>query len=222
MLLPTILSLAFPHEVPSAGRAIGALPAAVILAGAALALIRRQVAQMLHSRFPREFRLALRVDGTPRFDWHWHGGKMRHYLWIAVLIAVFAVEAWSLYPLYFRDYVAQLPARNYSTTRSMAQAIDDFADDGLAYIKIMPYWYDGNAVRAQLRRTDQNWHNELEALEPDRPPIVGAPGKFMVIVHPQEAASLQALQTAFPKGIALAHSDNDGQTAFITFYGERQ
>jgi len=65
----------------------------------------------------------------------------------------------------------------------------------------MPYWYDGNAVRAQLRRTDPNWNNELDTLDPDKPPLAGPAGRYMVIVHPDDQASLQALRQAF-----LVHS----------------
>ena len=103
----------------------------------------------------------------------------------------------------------------------MARTIDDFADDGPSYIVPMPYWYDGNAVRAQLRIEDQDWRNEVTALQPDEPPLSTLEGEAMFILHPNDDRSLGVLRGFFPKGVALQHIDYDGNTSFITFYGER-
>jgi len=221
MLLPTILSLAFPHEVPNAIRAIGALPAAMLLPAMALTLVRRRMAEAHPPQLAREMRVLITADGLPRLEWRWRWRRPWRELMVALLIAVLGIEAWATYSIYFREYVHHLPMDNYSISLALAQAIDDFADDGEAYIKTMPYWYDGNAVRAQLRRTDQSWHNELDALRPEAPPFVGPPGKFMVILHPQDVEALRVLQEAFPRGIALKHLDHRGEIAFLTFYGER-
>ena len=219
MLLPTIFALAFPNEVPNAIRAIGALPAAVILPAVALGVATRRFAALYPSDRTRQMGVLVTVDGASK--WAWHFVWPWRYLLGALLVVALAAEAWMLYPTYFDDYLEHLPNHNYSISLAMAQAIDDFADDGESYIKVMPYWYDGNAVRAQLQREDQSWHNELIALNADQPPLRGALGKFMVIMHPQDSEAQQLLQRAFPRGVALTHLDNDGHVAFITFYGER-
>lgn len=221
MLLPTILSLAFPHEVPNAIRAIGAIPAAMIAPAAALMALRRGATALYPAQPAREMALIWAENGASRFAWRWRWTWSPQYTWAAALIAAAVIEVRAVYPVYFRDYVKHLPDENYSITLNMARAIDDFADDGAAYIKIMPYWYDGNAVRAQLRRADQSWSNELDALRPGEPPLAGPPGKFMVIVHPDDQQTLAALRSAFPKGIELQNLNDKGGIAFITFYGER-
>jgi len=43
----------------------------------------------------------------------------------------------------------------------------------------------------------------------------------MFILHPDDSRSMEVLRVFFPRGVALQHSDYDGNTAFITFYGER-
>lgn len=43
----------------------------------------------------------------------------------------------------------------------------------------------------------------------------------MVILHSNDEAALPTLQQTFPTGVALNHLGNDGDVAFITFYGER-
>lgn len=216
MLWPTILSLAFPHEVPNAIRAIGALPAAMVIPAVSLALLRRRLCAQL----PAQEASACGTGGRASlFCWPW-GGSRRLVL-VALLALVLATETVAVYPVYFKEYVSHLPGGNYSISLEMARVIDDFADDGLAYIKIWPHWYDGNAVRVQLRHVEQSWPNELEVLRPGRLPLAGPPGKLMVIVHPRDAEALGALREAFPKGIELQHSDNAGEVAFIAFYGER-
>ena len=228
MLLPTSLSLAFPHEVPNAGRALGALPVAMILAGLGLTLLRRRIAGLLARSAVGQVRVRVSLDDQPRIDWQLPWGRTRRFAWVLLLVAALFLEARAVYPLYFEDYAAHLPDGGYSISLAMAQAIDDFADDGESYVKVMPYWHDGNAVRAQLTREDQSWHNELVELLRDQPPFAGSPGKFMVILHPSDSSSLQILQEAFPQGIALRHTRADAgseqgrQLAFITFYGERR
>jgi 4-amino-4-deoxy-L-arabinose transferase-like glycosyltransferase len=220
MLLPTMLALAFPQEVPSAIRAIGALPAVALFPALSLTLVRRRLAALFPARPVREVHLAFDAgDAKWELRWRWPF-QVRHAL-LLVLVFILAAETWAVYPIYFRDYVTHLPAKNYSISLELARAIDSFADDGVAYIKAIPYWYDGNAVRAQLRRTDQNWHKEMDTLPPDQPPLVGPHGKYMVIVNPQDQPSLQALRAAFPRWIETTHMDYDNKVAFITFYGER-
>ncbi|MFH1085279.1 MAG: hypothetical protein V1772_05915, partial [Chloroflexota bacterium] len=120
----------------------------------------------------------------------------------------------------FQQYVYHLPDHNYSITLDMARVIDDFYD-GEIYIKIWPYWYDGNAVRAQLRRVDQGWRNELERLEPGQPPVAGGAAKFAVILHPDDAQGLETLRLAAPQGIALTRHDGAGRVSMVIYYGQR-
>jgi 4-amino-4-deoxy-L-arabinose transferase-like glycosyltransferase len=221
MLLPSSLALAFPNEVPGAIRACGALPAAMIVAGLALALMRRRLITFGEESEKDRLSLSLRLDGGGGLTREWDLARIRSWVGTGILVLALFLEVRAAYLLYFQDYVEHLPEDNRSISLEMAEAIDDFADDGESYIKIMPHWYDGNAVRAQLRIEDQSWHNELAELRPGRPPFVGKPGKFMVILHPADSPSLETLQEAFSAGVVLKHSYDNGDTAFVTFYGER-
>jgi len=221
MLLPTALSIAFPAEVPNAIRAMGAVPAVVVLCAISLTLVRRTFAQAFPRQPSRQVVLCLSRDGDEQVVLRWRWGLgVRHGL-VAMLILALAFETWSVYPTYFDDYRLGLPEQNYSVTLEMARAIDAFVDEGEAYIKIMPYWYDGNAVRAQLRHADQSWHNEIGSFEANHPPLAGDPGKFMVIIHPGDQQSLAVLNQFYPSGISLTRRTPSGQVAFLEFYGER-
>ncbi len=201
MLLPTALSLAFPHEVPNAGRAIGALVPAILLAAVPASLLQRGLFG------------AVRASGRVG----WAAGALG-----VLFIASFAAEGVSVYPLYFERYVWHLPDHNYSISLDMARTIDAFGENGEAYIKVWPYWYDGNAIRAQLRRVDFPWEHELTTLDVSKPPFTGEPGKFLMIIHPADAETLAQLRKAFPHGVLLEHRKNSGEIAFYAFYGERE
>lgn len=220
-MLPTALSIAFPAEVPNATRASGAIVPAYVLVGGALAVLRQGLWSSLPGARSRRLTLDFRVSNT--VDWHVmkEVNLGARHLAAVGLAAFLVLEAGSVYPVYFDQYVTHLPFRNYSITLDMARTIDDFADDGLSYIVPMPYWYDGNAVRAQLRIEDQDWRNEVIALQPDEPPLSILEGEAMFILHPNDDRSLGVLRGFFPKGVALQHIDYDGNTSFITFYGER-
>jgi hypothetical protein len=221
MLLPSALSLAFPQEVPNAGRAFGALAPAIILAAVAAALVRRRFEGALASYDARRLHFAITLDESHTFAWHISSQAVLRTLGTLALVVTLALEARAVYPLYFREYVAHLPDHNYSISLEMARIIDAFADDGESYIKIQPYWYDGNAVRAQLRLEDQSWHNEIDRLDRGQLPLAGPPGKFAVLIHPDDQAAIQTLQEAFPGGIALTRRNYEGKVSLVIFYGER-
>jgi uncharacterized membrane protein len=201
MLAPTALSLAFPREVPNAGRAVGALIPALTLAAMALAELRRTASRILGGLvMPGKAALA-----AP----------------LALVLTLMAGETVSAWETYFSRYPAHLPAGNYSISLEMARTIDSFAHEGPVYTVIWPHHYDGNAVRARLDRGSLPVEHELPSLVAGEPPLDEEPGKRMVILAPEDTASLAILESAFPRGVAVTRVDEEGREKFVTFYGER-
>jgi hypothetical protein len=235
MLLPSALSLAFPNEAPNAVRAVGVIGPAFLLAALPLPLIRRSLFERVFESKRRELFAVLRVSPTNHHQPEpghafGHGGASEvrwsiplqgGYLFAVLVVLLLAWEGISTYQTYFRDYVYYQPGHNYSISLEMAQAIDDFAADGPAYIKVWPFWYDGDAVRTQLRVQSQNWAGEIAELDPNKPPLSTLQGKALFILHPEDQEALATLRAVFPHGIALERRDFEEQLAFITFYGER-
>ncbi|MGC9360936.1 MAG: glycosyltransferase family 39 protein [Anaerolineae bacterium] len=201
MLAPTALSLAFPREVPNAGRAVGALIPALTLSAMALAELRRTASRALGG-LAAPSKLALAGP-------------------VALVLTLFGGETVSAWETYFGAYREHLPAGNYSISREMARAIDAFAHEGPVYTVIWPHHYDGNAVRAQLERGSLPVEHELPSLVAGEPPLDDGPGKRMVILAPEDTVSLAILERAFPRGVAVTHVDDEGREKFVTFYGER-
>ncbi len=233
MLMPTALSIAFPNEVPGAGRAIGALTPAIITSALALDLIRRALSPQprtasagvqgyqtgtptVFSVFaPRSPAPMAAAPATSRRK----AGMRRWFAW-ALVVLLLGYEAVAAYPTYFNAYRLNLPDQNYSISLEMARVMDDFAGNGEVFIKTQGNWYDGNAVRAQLRKLP-GWDNEFWELDLTKPPLVGTSAKVLVILHPADQTSLEALRAAFSHSVAVTHFYYDGREAFIAFYEER-
>lgn len=221
MLLPSALSLAFPGEVPNAVRAVGVIGPAFLLVALPLPLIRRVLAQALSGAERRGIFAVLRISPASQWEKRWSLHLLGHYLFAALMVSVLIWEGYSTYQTYFYDYVYYQPDHNYSISLEMARAIDDFAGDGPAYIKVWPFWYDGNAVRAQLRVQSQDWAGEIAQLTPSKPPLANLWGKAMFLLHPKDRESLRTLRQFFPRGVAVERRDREGKVTLITFYGER-
>ena len=206
MLLPTALALAFPQEVPNTYRAIGALPPAMLLAAVGLEGLWRAA------------RRALRAEGGDG------EGDAKTYvlggLLALALVGGLAREARTAGVTYLRDYRLAQPRHNYSLSREMARVIDAFAGEAFAVSR--PHFYDGNAVRMHLARTDPAAWHDLAAPSPDEPPLDGSLERVLVIVHPDDLATREALRAAYPRGVCVEHRDDDGLVAFLACYGEAQ
>ncbi len=221
LVLPTALAISFPQEVPNAIRAAGVMAPVYLLAGIPLVLLYRRVAALLANGIQLPLAISLGWGSDWRRRWQGRIALNSAVLAGVVLVVLVGLEYRETWRAYFRDYVRILPGRNYAISLELARALDDFASEGPAYIKDWPYWYDGNAVRAQLKVTPRDWDWHLSELDPAKPPLSTAQGQVLVIVHPQDLQALAALRRAFPKGVAINHRDNAGRVAFITFYGER-
>ena len=216
LILPTALSVTFPREVPNAVRASGAIAPVYLLAALPLVLLRRSLASLAR----RVTDLCL-GQGQSRLWAGVQAGLGAGAPAVALAVALLGAELLETHHAYFEEYVAHLPGRNYAISLEIARVLDDFAPEGQAFVKIWPYWFDGNALRAQLKVMSTSWDWEVPELDPAKPPLSTARGKLLFIVHPDDQATLEMLKAEFPGGVAINHRDYNGQVAFVTFYGER-
>ena len=221
MILPTALSVAFPNEVPGAIRSSGTIVPAFILVALPLPLVRRCLQRALPQLEAQQVFASLAISPGQRWEVRWRVPSGIRHLVMGLFVLALLWEGREAYQIYFRDYVAHLPDHNYSISLEMARAIDNFAADGPAYIKVWPFWHDGNAVRAQLRVQSQDWNGEIAQLDPNAPPLATLREKAMFILHPEDREALNTLRRFFPRGVAVEHYDQGNRMTFITFYGER-
>jgi 4-amino-4-deoxy-L-arabinose transferase-like glycosyltransferase len=199
--LPSALSLAFPGEVPNAGRASGAVGLACIIAAVAL------------SRWCREARVWL--EGlTP-------SGRRRLMSCSAmalIVVGLWVVEGLETRADYFAVYPKTLSGGNYPISSRLAETIVQYSRSGQVFLVAFPHFYDGNALRTQLELEGVQWENEMTSLDVESPPWQPGDGLVVVILHPEDRVSLQALSRRMPEAAVVTHLDNHGAKAFLTLF----
>ena len=220
LILPTALAVAFPHEVPTAVRASGTLAPVYLLVAPPLVFLARRLAALWPGG---EHRLVAFIALPPGLRWGWRGRVALNASVLAVIgqVALLGIEFGETWRAYFRDYVRHLPGRNYAISLEMARVLDEFEPEGQSYVKVWPHWFDGNALRAQLKVKSRSWDWELAELDPAQPPLATVQGRVLFIVHPDDGETLRLLHASFPRGVAIRHYDYNGRVSFVTFYGER-
>jgi len=174
LMLPSILSLAFPAENPSLNRTAGAIVPVFLVVGLGLDGFLKSLEKSLP-----------KVTGT-------------RLAWFAGLI-LFAWTALHNYDLVFNQYYQQFRLSAWNTTE-VGQVIKSFTDSigtpESAWVVGSPHWVDTRLVgiNAGFPIRDfaiwpENFHDTLTVNPPK-----------MFIIRPDEEGSLFALQDMYPKG----------------------
>jgi hypothetical protein len=190
LLLPSILSLAFPSENPAPNRASGAILPVFVLAAIPLAAL-------------------------PDWAEHWWGGaRARRWGWVAVL-ALSAGAAVLNYRLVFVDY-AQQYRRSAWNTSDMGAVILGFAESvgsyDTAHVIAYPYWVDTRMPGIWAGRPTVDY-----AIWPDQlDPLASETRAQLFIVNTQDQQGIERLQALFPDGsFSLFDSPEEGHDFLI-------
>ncbi len=193
MLLPSILSLAFPNENPSVVRTGGAvIPVAIIIAIPAVYLHRA-------------------LKGLVPEPW----GRPTAY---ATLLALWLLAISGSYHWYFDTYYQEYRLNSWNNTE-LAEVLGGFAksvsDMEHVYIKAFPYWVDTRIVGIDMG--DVKWNNVLMDIH-EADSQVKDPTPKMYLLYPKDEKSLQYLQKLYPQGHKrIFHSKIPGKD-FIVFW----
>lgn len=190
LLLPSILSLAFPSENPAPNRASGAILPVFVLA-------------------------ALPLSALPEWAEQWWGGvRARRWGW-AALLAVSAGAAVLNYRLVFVDY-AQQYRRSAWNTSDMGSVILGFARSvgsfDTAHVVAYPYWVDTRMPGIWAGRPTVDY-----AIWPDQlDPLTAETRAQLFIVNTQDQQGIERLQALFPSGtFSLFDSPEEGHDFLI-------
>jgi len=190
LLFTGAVSVAFPIEVPSAGRSSGVLAFAPLLPALALTLLGRIWQAAVRTTRGRVM-VALAVTG------------------------LVMCSAYLNFVAYFHAYPFWLPHHNYPIHRELAAIIDQLSGDRTVYLKHLPYWIDGDVIRLQLRRAPSGWNNILPSL--DVTALETQAESFAVILHPEDVETLGELANHFPHGTSFSERMPHGEVAFRVF-----
>jgi 4-amino-4-deoxy-L-arabinose transferase-like glycosyltransferase len=184
LMLPSILSLAFPKENPALNRAAGALVPVFLIVALALDGL-------------------LTGLGSGRFR---RAGATLTWLVTGVLLV------WSVtqnYDLVFRQYSGQYQAGAWNTSEMGAvikQFGQTYGSTDNAWIVPYPYWVDTRlpGVWAGISNRDfAIWPQELEM-------TLSVTGMKLFIVNPQDVDTVEALKLLYPQGVFSKYKSATG------------
>jgi hypothetical protein len=192
LMLPSILSLAFPNENPSLNRTSGALVPVFVIVGYGLDSFLSSA--KAHIRGAWGTRLALVVA--------------------AILVVWSSAQN---YDLVFHQYYRQFLFSSWNTTE-LGQVIRTFADSvgapDSAWVVPYPHWVDTRLVgiNAGYGVTDYAlWPEDFHTTLDD-------PRAKMILVNPQDTAALTTLQEFYPQGILTRHESRVESKDFLIFF----
>ncbi len=192
LMLPSILSLAFPSENPALNRAAGALvPVFLITALALDGLMSGIEARIGASRGP------LVAYG------------------LALLLILFAAR--QNYNLVFYDYENQYAQAAWNTSE-MGAVIHDFVtltgDPDSAWVVVYPYWVDTRLVGmiAGFPTKDYAlWPDQLAGTTSDK-------RAKLFLIKPEDEVDLHALQQIYPTGTVQTYTSKVANHNFLMFF----
>ncbi len=192
LMLPSILSLAFPAENPALNRMAGAIVPVFLILGIALDGLLESI--------------RVRV-----------GGRWGNALaWCAGLVLLFWASLQN-YDLVFNQYEDYYRRASWNTS-DMGRVIRDFADSvgspDTAWVLAYPYWVDTRLVGMNAGIPTKDY-----AIAPDNLPVTKAdPRAKLFLVNPEDSAGLGALRQLYPQGILQKYtSPVEGHDFWMVF-----
>jgi hypothetical protein len=189
LMLPSILSLAFPEENPALNRAAGAIVPIFLIVAIAL--------EGLMSAIHR--RLSSKTGSTLAWG-------------LAILLIFFS--ALGNYDLVFSQYQRAYELSSWNTTE-MGKVVADFGtlngSTETAYVVPFPYWVDTRLVGMNAGDPSRDY-----AIFPDQiPATLNDPRPKMFLVNPEDQTDLDVLRQLFPQGYLSTYSSLVGKDFYI-------
>jgi hypothetical protein len=192
LMLPSILSLAFPEENPALNRASGALVPVFVVVGIAL----DSFLKALEQRFST------------------HSSRLISYGLVGLLLLLSATQNYSLV---FGRYQAFYEAVSWNTTE-LGQAIRDFSntigDPDSAWVLAFPHWVDTRLVGMHAGRPTKDY-----AIFPDElSSTLVVPGPKLFLVHPNDEEGQSRLEAFYPEGWLQVYDSQVETKDFLLFF----
>ena len=190
LLMPSILSLAFPNENPILNRTSGALVPVFVIAGLALDGLLVGIKAHLPA---------------------W-GGR---FAWGLALLLV-AWSALNNYDLVFNQYQRSYELSAWNTTE-MGQVVHDFGSlfgqTETAWVVAFPYWVDTRLVGMNAGEPTRDM-----AIWPESfPATLADPRPKMFLIKPEDSAALEQLYELYPQGSLSLYDSDIPDRDFLIF-----
>lgn len=193
MLLPSILSLAFPNENPSVVRAGGAIPFVFTIVALPLAWLARAFKQSM-------------VDPT-----------VRRVIVTAVMALIVFISIVNNYLRYFVDFNESYRKLSWNSSEVAAaiRSYEGVVDLDHTWILLYPHWIDTRNVAINLHSI--GWEQTLPSGNDANAQVVDPSAKLYVL-NMNDSTNLNELRQIFPAGqMRVFHSPTPGHD-FLLFY----
>ncbi|HEY3344640.1 MAG TPA: glycosyltransferase family 39 protein [Anaerolineaceae bacterium] len=174
LLMPSILSLAFPDENPSLNRTGGAIIPVFIMVGVAL----DEVFTSLRGRLP---------------------GRIGSMTGWAVVLVLMSWSMWGNFDLVFNQYATQY-RNSANNTSEIGHVIRGFADSvgtgDSAYVVAYPYWVDTRLVGINAGYPTKDYAINIDQLADTRKD----PHTKLFILNIQDQKAIETLRGLYPQG----------------------
>jgi hypothetical protein len=189
LMLPSILSLAFPDENPALNRAAGAMVPVFLIIAIALDGLMSAMERKTPSKTGSTFAWGMAV--------------------FLILIA-----ALGNFDLVFNQYQHSYELSSWNTSE-MGKVIRDFGDmvgsTDTAYVVPYPYWVDTRLVGMNAGDPTRDY-----AIPPDQiSATLNDPRPKMFLVYPEDQADMDLLRQLFPQGNISAYASQVGKNFYI-------
>lgn len=191
LIMPSVLSLAFPAENPSLNRTAGAVVPVFLIAAVALDAVMNAFERGLGGRRGRQA------------GWG-----------VAVLLLVWS--SFNNYDLIFNRYFRQFQAGAWNTTE-LGAVIRGFADsvgsEDTAWVIPWPHWVDTRLVGINAGVPVKDYAIPRERLYE----TVEVPGVKLFLFKPEDLETLQVLNTLYPNGVLSTYTSKVPTKDFMLY-----
>jgi len=196
LLMPSILSLAFPGENPSLNRPNAAIIPVFLLVGLAFDGLTGAVAQ----------------------SWRGVGGKAAAVTLGLELLAMSSAQSYDLV-FYQWNRIHRMSTWNSSEIGGVIRAFaESVGTPDSAWVIPYPYWVDTRVVGIVAGYPTKDY-----ALDPkELASTVSYPEDKLFILYPQDQASLQQLEILYPTGELSTYHSQEPTKDFLMFFVPRQ
>jgi hypothetical protein len=197
LLLPSIMSLAFPNENPNLYRTGGAAIPVFLLVGLALDGLMTAL-EASGARSPR------RIRPGPILAW-------------ALAIILFFISAYQSYNLVFTQYRQQYELAALNTSE-MGQVVKDFAatfgEVDNVWVMGFPYWVDTRLIgiiAGNPLRDFAMFANDLDKIPKN-------PNSKLFLINPHDQNAINALRQRFSQGVLSVYPTKNPDKQFLIFF----
>lgn len=192
MMMPSILSLAYPNENPCLNRTAGAVVPVFVVIGMAFETIVRSIRTQL-------------------------AGKIGKIILALVVILLIVWSGANNYDLVFNQYYSIYRASSWNTTELGKVAelfIDTMGTPETTYVVGYPHWVDSRLVAINAGYAGYDF-----AILPENIPATAeVPGAKLFFVNVNDGENMQLLAETYPQGILTPYDSAVENKDFMTFF----